>query len=253
MRFAGVAVAAFAFAAASACIVLVNPDELGTHCRFAGADTACGQCLASSCRGEIDACCGAAGCAADLDTCASNSCAAAAADDRAWAVYARDRCATACGLGPVGGDDASTPDGGDAGGDSGPPKPTKTSCTNIGEGCTCKLDAPPNGKACGEETIPNGRCCASNTWPSSGTCTCDPITCEINSFGCECGLIDNGPLATCTQTTTRPTCCARSGGFGTCICSNKLCTSADGDEVASCTGPTTPCQGNKRKVTSCAF
>ncbi len=91
-----------------------------------------------------------------------------------------------------------------------------------------------------------------STWPSSGNCQCETLFCEINSFGCECGLVQSGPMYECKPNASQPYCCAPHD-TGTCLCNKKICESWYGAPVTECTATTTPCPSGKKSVTACSF
>ncbi len=245
---------------ATGCILLVDSadDSLGTTCHFQGELTQCGQCVAKSCQAQVNACCGAgAACMGEVDACASGNCAAVSVGTADWKSCAAAQCASPCGIasssdaGDGGGGEAGSSDGGsDAPIESA--GPTKTACQVTASQCLCKLDAPPNGVVCDSSAVINAHCCADLAWPSSGSCTCETMSCELNSYGCECGLVQSGPRFDCKPNASQPNCCAPHD-TGSCLCNNKICESWFGAPVPECTAATTPCPTGKKAVQGCSF
>jgi hypothetical protein len=222
-------------------------------CRFLGSDSLCGQCLRDKCPGSIDTCCRDSSCAPQLDQCGSGSCGAIEGAS-SWESCAHESCLQQCGLGvgvEDGGMDAQTDGSEDAPVDTFTP-PSTTACITQQGSCSCNVADAPNGVVCEASTVDNGYCCADAGWPGQGSCRCKKMTCETNYYGCECGLVDNGPMQSCQSTTSHPNCC-RTHDYGTCICSNKLCESWFGVPVAECSTQTIGCPNNGKRVTSCSF
>jgi hypothetical protein len=212
---------AFSALLASGCILLVSPETGGAHCRFAGQDGVCGDCVRAQCQGAVDAACAvdASGVLAELDACASRrdaSCTTLASDAsspqaNALAACVSGVCAGACA--PTAG--AST---------------THCAALPFGDGreCSCTTEQPTNDYVCSRAVFPDTLCCAPHGWPGAGLeCRCLPAQCGSNATGCSCFL---SPYAATMPVCTGETCCVDQDS---CIC-----------------GPS-PCIGNAVKVTSC--
>src|SRR4051794_12063221 len=64
------------FAVLSACALVDFRDPGGSHCRFAGIESACGRCVADRCGAVVDGCCFDVQCGgviADVEACAAQS------------------------------------------------------------------------------------------------------------------------------------------------------------------------------------
>ena len=248
------------FALPVGCVLLVEDvDTFGETCTIQGSQTVCGQCLVANCQGPINFCCGDPNCdATRIDQCALGNC-TAVNQASVWESCAFSACGSQCGLtGVDGGLDGSSDGASDAtidvandAKDSSSP-PVVTNCTTDFNSCSCTVGGPSNTTVCDRTTINNGFCCADATWPASGNCRCKTLFCEVNSFGCECGLVQSGSMGSCQPTASLPNCCAMPS-FGTCVCNKKICESWVGDSVAECTALTMPCPNNGKPVTSCSF
>ncbi len=236
----------------SACILLVDTGtDLGGTCHIRGEATACGACLSTKCRAELDACCGDGTCAILLNT--LDSCVADFSQPTCTlfstklpvATTTTDRlrsCAADCA--PIcdathGGSSGSS--GASGGG------PYVTGCSSfIASECDCSGDLAANGTTCSSDSIGAGVCCADYGWPNKGlSCSCKAYRCKATGAdSCTCGTSVSGPDSTCNGTH----CCIFEGW---CDCSAKACDTSS-KPVASCTKATATCPSG-RAVTSCSL
>jgi len=241
VRHVVAAVALATFGAASACTFLLDgiPEELGNRCAFDGETTTCGNCLATSCRDAIDACC-ADECGTVLDkleecaldhgpeTCAQLK--AANEDDdsdedderaRDLALCVRSECDEEC-----------------------PSSAPVTHCVETDDGCSCVVDTDnPNDSACKPST---GKCCADPGYPAEGLeCLCVEIGCSGDDGRCACG-VDGGNKRTCDDLEL-PFCCIAEDG---CVCRDYLECFDDETATGSCSVEIFDC-GSRVERDSC--
>jgi hypothetical protein len=203
-----------------ACIALVDdPAKIGTTCGIEAASGTCGSCLRARCQPQLDACCGDETCRPvldEVDACTTKASADACSNvrkggDQATAAGRLRRCIdVSCG----------------ASCDS---NPLKTACTisRFDGGCSCTLDAPPNGTHCSEFENRLRVCCAEAGWPASGRkCSCFTWGCRKTGAGCECAEDRNEGEPTCTG----KHCCATGSR---CKCSDAPCQAGE-REVGTC-------------------
>jgi hypothetical protein len=228
-------------AGVASCVLLVAPDDYGPHCRFAGQDSVCGQCIAQKCGAQIDDCCRTDACAPGLaliERCASGDrqlCGIVESDLQASDPHRVElaRCvSTQCKVTCTTGVPASI---------------TKCAPSSFGLGktCSCAVTADPNVVACSESAFAETRCCAPASWPAAGQkCACQVLACTPTADGCACTLYD-GPaeLSTCNG----PICCLDAD---TCRCGSKPCGSLS-TPVDSCTLATIGCPPSQKHVTTC--
>jgi hypothetical protein len=208
----GISAFAIVAAAATGCILLVeDPRELGAICLLARGGGDCESCVTRRCRAELDACCADPECRPlldDIDACASGASIEACGEigpvSGATGAAARLRtCVGGCGAHCQAG-------------------PMRTRCTSgvsstsNSPGCTCTLDAEPNGDLCSVESVGGGVCCRRVGWPSTGkSCACRAWSCQKTGAGCECSFGQRGPDRTCTGKY-----CCRSNDTSRCACTD---------------------------------
>lgn len=229
-------VAFFLIASSVGCILLVSPDERGTQCRFRGEDTACGSCLASRCRTEIDRACFDEAVISPTEQCA------AAADEAcnrlpasALSTCLQAQCNALC-YARVG--------------------KSQTRCTESfvapGLACSCEFGTSvTTDLGCNPEVYPRTRCCAPPAWPGPALeCRCDAISCQPSSDGCICILSDNLDSATAVECKKAPgghCCVARDR----CQCRTRECGSET--EVEVCNKQEVACPSNTVEVDGCSI
>jgi hypothetical protein len=229
------------------CILLVDAEHYGSHCRFAGSDSECGACIAEQCPSEIDACCTDVACAGTLTavegctTRRDQSCDDAKAAARLSSSPASslgkcvaERCAGEC--------------------ERASPTPV-TTCgglsTSNGTACTCKVSSSVNSFVCNTTTFPETICCAPAGWPAPGLeCTCLPVRCSTSTDGCSCGRVDFGVAdhsKVCEGAASGVHCCAAEDF---CHCGAKRCESSE-HEVPSCSIAAIGCVRGQERQTTC--
>ncbi len=235
----------------SACILFVDAGtDLGGTCHLRGEGTACGACISTRCRAQLDACCGDGDCAPilnTLDSCVgdySQPACALVSTKLPVVTSAMDRvrdcaadCAATCNA-------TSGSSSGASGASSG--GTYATSCSSfIQSECDCSGNLAPNGVTCSSDSIGAGVCCADYGWPNKGlSCTCKAYRCKDTADGCTCGTSTSGPNQTCDGVH----CCIFEGW---CSCGPKPCDNVS-KPVGSCTKATATCPSG-RAVTSCSL
>ena len=234
MRIAGRVAGVLLVVGCGGCILLVDSSPTGdvfaTTCGFAHSDTACGQCIASSCQSAIDACCKDATCQQHLgalDTCAGGDC-TALENDLAVALRpvgdcVMPACAAACAFTYA----------------------DSTNCTTgPGPGVTChctipQQGAPANTTKCGPPK--GGLCCATTGWPAgTTTCSCVAPVCSTYANGCACESSPQNTSPTFyVSSCTSAHCCLRTDG--SCFCSTDSCFSDEIDVGTTCTPADVTC------------
>lgn len=234
-----------AVSALSGCILLVQPDGYGAHCRFAGSDSECGQCIANRCTAEVDACCSEASCAStliDVERCTvrrDQSCAslkaAASLQSKASASIGRcvaERCAGEC--------EEAAPE-------------SVTSCavirTSSGTACECSQSSAHNSFVCSPATFPETVCCAPVGWPGPGlACSCLPVRCSPSTDGCSCNRVDYAVDEHTKECRGGAHCCAADDD---CRCGSAKCEQSQ-REVASCSIVEVRCPQGQLEQESCS-
>jgi len=215
------------------CILFVSPPEGGDHCRFRGQSTACGVCLQSLCRTQIDGACFDEAVLAPLEQCAAagdGACDRIPASNVATCLH--ERCGAHC-YAKVG---ASV-----------------TRCTESflspGLACACRVGGTTNDLACSVAAYPRTRCCAPAAWPGPALeCTCKAFGCMPTSDGCSCTLSDNIDADT-AQKCRGVHCCAVGER---CQCRTRACSPGE-REVAACARAETTCPTGTSEVSGCAI
>ncbi len=229
----------------SACILVMSFDDVSSaHCQFEGAETACGQCLATRCAAPIDGCCldsACGGVVADVEACArgpGDACARLSDGADRSGVHSDlsqcvvSKCAEVCGI---------------------PSKVNLTHCerayvTSL-ETCRCEVGDLSNDTPCTEIGHPLLRCCAPKGWPAADrSCECKRINCSSLGPACICQLSavdERDPQSTCAG----ETCCADLTR-GSCTCSTAPCSDTE-RQVASCTIDELSCPSGTHHVDSC--
>lgn len=237
----------------SACILFVDPStDLGGTCHIRGETTACGACIATKCRTQLDACCGDGSCATILDT--IDTCVADSTQAACPLVFFKPavvsstmdklrQCTSDCAATCNAATGTSSGTSGTSGGG-----PFATGCSSfISSECDCSGDLPPSSVACSTDSLGSGVCCADYGWPNTGLrCDCKAYRCKDTATGCICGTSVSGPNQSCTGTY----CCLFEG---TCTCGTTKCSNVS-TPVASCTAATTDCvSSSQRHVPSCSL
>lgn len=231
--------------ALSGCILLVHPDEYGAHCRLAGSDSECGQCIVARCSAEVDTCCRDSSCATtltDVEGCTVRrdpSCAAAkaAASLPSGASSSMGRCvAQRC----AGECEQAGPE-------------SVTSCAGIrtssGTACSCAQSSTPNSFVCSPATFPETICCAPAGWPGPGLeCSCLPVRCSPSTDGCSCNRVDFAVDQHTKECSGGSHCCAADDD---CRCGSAKCERSQ-REVASCSMAEVRCPQGQVEQLSCS-
>jgi hypothetical protein len=226
------------------CIFFVNddPSKLGSTCHFQGESTACGQCVATTCAKQLDACCASSSCASSLsslDQCAADADVVACGQLTTLAPDLGSCIESACAA--CGGSDAGV----EAAAGS-------TNCYKSGDSCFCSAGQQhANGFVCNTGTLPGpGLCCADYGWPqaTASQCSCEPFSCTQESGGGICSL---GVDSTLTTSWSGTGCCSLGT---TCLCDDST-SSCPGSEtqVDTCTVAAIGCGSSQVQVTSCSF
>jgi hypothetical protein len=228
---------------ASGCVLAVpSASAGGSHCRFAGAETACGACIRAECIDSVDACCfddECGGIIADVDRCATSGACGRVLDaaEGGGAHRPLSECvARACGTACAGA------------------AANVTSCkpayaTSV-DACSCEPSSKPNDAICTEQGHPRLRCCAPPGWPGPALrCDCLAIICVPIADGCQCelsGIDDLGRATECNGVH----CCANAS-LNTCACSSRACLPQE-TEVSTCTLDELGCPSGTSHVTTCS-
>jgi hypothetical protein len=221
--------------AASGCILFVSPSGGGSECKFSGASTDCGLCIAASCQTQVNGCCGDPSCSGAVmplvDGCASKqdaSCGKLKSATGGEAAESLGACVSRSCKGvcaPFSGTSETTCEEG-----------------TLGEGhvCTCKDLGTPgstNTFVCSPEVYPGTLCCAPPDWPQPGQeCDCFVSGCPSDGVGCLCNLVDY------VESDVSPTC---SGA----VC----CAGAEPDEPYGCGCSPSPCTRGLTEVPTCGI
>ncbi len=267
LAFAGLTALAVALGPAG-CALFIPDDQLGTDCHFAGAGSACGQCVATHCQESVNACCASSACAstlASLESCTQGAgCTQLAASSEPLPQCVQAACIGPCSLATTG--DAATPTGDAAtpGRDAataqdssatsnGPDSATTGSdsatvgsdaategdaagwacAVTAGSNCICVQSSTATSIACDENTFgdkPNTVC----YMQPNGQCECDHMGCHNTGTAgyCTCSLPDTNPAdPTCDQTGL--TCCV--AGSSECDCSAQGGGCSPDPQVDTCT------------------
>ncbi len=230
------------------CILLVSAPEYGSQCRFAGAQSLCGACVATRCPASINRCCSddacaptlaaLEGCAAERDqTCTTLALAAASTEPASAELGAciATRCAGSCQ--PLAG-------------------VSETTCKELplaaGAACSCVTStmAAPNDFACSPAVFPGVRCCAPKGWPADGLeCACKRAQCNPTTNGCFCSLVDYTPDQETCGGTPGLFCCA-SPKSAQCTCRPEACFKGE-LAVPSCSAAVIGC-GVQDDIAACS-
>lgn len=225
------------------CILLVSEPTFGKTCRFSGAESACGACVASRCQASVDACCTDDACKdtlGSLDGCAAKhdgSCGAlaAAASSSQPASAELGKCiARRCGgeCQPFAGQ-------------------SETTCKELvlapGASCSCVTSAEHNDFTCSEAVFQGARCCAPKGWPAAGLeCSCKRLQCNPTADGCFCSLVDYTP----DQESCSGVYCCASPKTAECSCRARPCY-ADETRVTACSTAVVGC-GPQDRIDACS-
>lgn len=233
-------------ALASGCVLFVPfADPGGAHCKVAGADTACGTCIAAECIDLVDACCfddKCGGIVKDVETCSTKN---DATCDRLQSVTdsagvhhdlsacVSSKCKDVCAAVATGSLTKCTP----------------AYVTSV-DACSCEESTTPNNVVCTTVDHPKLRCCAPHGWPGPAlACNCLSISCATLGDGCQCeltGIDDQGRAALCKG----DHCCIDSTGT-MCSCGSRACL-VNQTAVPTCTIDQLGCGDGEDKVDTCS-
>jgi len=226
----------------ASCMLVVDPATYGDHCKFEGADTQCGACVAAKCQADVDACCRDASCDGRmtlLDTCASKhdaSCNELGKGSDSLAACVARECSVVCvELRGTGGATCSEP--------------------KLAEGSLCKCSVGTttgNDFLCSLATYPDTICCAPKGYPMPGLeCSCRPLACRPNLDGCGCELAEATPD---TRECSSMYCCANTAEYDPdkCSCRSKDCFPFE-RRVPTCALREVACPKGLDRVESCSF
>ncbi len=249
--------------AATSCVFLVDslPDGTTSSCNLSTDASVCAICIETSCKTQLDACCGDDSCRGlliDADECAKDeycgSLASAGASGKGadFVGCIQASCGASCrGIGEAGSTgDASSCTGCD------------TTCTTGSTGaCACAPATsakPGNSVVCPTYQLDNPICCETPGWPTSGQCECVSIYCSESNGYCQCSIgayVEGATnLSSCSANQLDDICCFDTAS-GNCTCGSGFDCSNSEVQVSECSASTMTCPTSSalsKKTTQCS-